>query len=281
MENIDLRELQLKSLEMAKYFVNFCKENNLLCYLCGGGAIGSLRHGGFIPWDDDLDFFMPRDDYEKLVILWNERADVKKYTLVKADKNLVDHNLFITIRDNETTAIKPYQKGLEISHGVALDILPLDGCPTGSFQRKMQIVWGLVYSLFCAQVLPEKHGGLKKKISKVLLSVFKSKNIRYKIWKFAERKMTKYSIFDSEFITELCSGPYYMKKVYKKEWFTDNLYIQFEDTKMPIPIGYDGYLKTAFGDYMKLPPKEKQVPHHDLLFLDLKKGYKSYPNLYK
>lgn len=281
MENIDLRELQLKSLEMAKYFVNFCKENNLLCYLCGGGAIGSLRHGGFIPWDDDLDFFMPRDDYEKLVILWNERADVKKYTLVKADKNLVDHNLFITIRDNETTAIKPYQKGLEISHGVALDILPLDGCPTGSFQRKMQIVWGLVYSLFCAQVLPEKHGGLKKKISKVLLSVFKSKNIRYKIWKFAERKMTKYNIFDSEFITELCSGPYYMKKVYKKEWFTDNLYIQFEDTKMPIPIGYDGYLKTAFGDYMKLPPKEKQVPHHDLLFLDLKKGYKSYPNLYK
>ena len=281
MENIDLRELQLKSLEMAKYFVNFCKENNLLCYLCGGGAIGSLRHGGFIPWDDDLDFFMPRDDYEKLVILWNERADVKKYTSVKADKNLVDHNLFITIRDNETTAIKPYQKGLEISHGVALDILPLDGCPTGSFQRKMQIVWGLVYSLFCAQVLPEKHGGLKKKISKVLLSVFKSKNIRYKIWKFAERKMTKYSIFDSEFITELCSGPYYMKKVYKKEWFTDNLYIQFEDTKMPIPIGYDGYLKTAFGDYMKLPPKEKQVPHHDLLFLDLKKGYKSYPNLYK
>lgn len=281
MENIDLRELQLKSLEMAKYFVNFCKENNLLCYLCGGGAIGSLRHGGFIPWDDDLDFFMPRDDYEKLIILWNERADVKKYTLVKADKNLVDHNLFITIRDNETTAIKPYQKGLEISHGVALDILPLDGCPTGSFQRKMQIVWGLVYSLFCAQVLPEKHGGLKKKISKVLLSVFKSKNIRYKIWKFAERKMTKYSIFDSEFITELCSGPYYMKKVYKKEWFTDNLYIQFEDTKMPIPIGYDGYLKTAFGDYMKLPPKEKQVPHHDLLFLDLKKGYKSYPNLYK
>lgn len=281
MENTDLRELQLKSLEMAKYFVNFCEKNNLLCYLCGGGAIGSLRHSGFIPWDDDLDFFMPRDDYERLVILWNEKADVKKYTLVKADKNLVDHNLFITIRDNETTAIKPYQKGLEISHGVALDILPLDGCPSGKFQRKMQVMWGLVYSLFCAQVLPEKHGGLKKKISKVLLSVFKSKNIRYKIWKFAERKMTKYSIFDSEFITELCSGPYYMKKVYKKEWFTDNLYVQFEDTKMPIPVGYDGYLKTAFGDYMKLPPKEKQVPHHDLLFLDLKKGYKSYPNLYK
>ena len=57
MEEINLRELQLKSLEMGKYFVSFCEENKLLCYLCGGGAIGSLRHSGFIPWDDDLDFF--------------------------------------------------------------------------------------------------------------------------------------------------------------------------------------------------------------------------------
>ena len=56
MDNIDLRKLQLKSLEMAKYFVEFCKENNLLTFLCGGGAIGTIRNKGFIPWDDDLDF---------------------------------------------------------------------------------------------------------------------------------------------------------------------------------------------------------------------------------
>lgn len=280
MENTDLRKLQLKSLEMGSYFVSFCKENNLLCYLCGGGAIGGLRHKGFIPWDDDLDFFMPRKDYEKLVKLWNEKADIDKYTLVKSNSNLVDHNLFITIRDNETTAIKPYQKGLNISHGIALDILPLDGCPTGSFNRKMQIVWGLVYSLFCAQVLPEKHGGIKKFVSKILLGIFRSSNVRYKIWRFAEKKMTKYDIDNSELITELCSGPYYMKKIYKKEWFIDNLYIDFEDTKLPIPIGYDGYLKTAFGDYMKLPPKEKQVPHHDLLLLDLDNSYIDYEDIW-
>ena len=281
MEEINLRELHLKSLEMGKYFVSFCEENNLLCYLCGGGAIGSLRHSGFIPWDDDLDFFMPREDYEKLALLWNKKANTKKYSLVKANENLVDHNLFITIRDNDTTAIKPYQKGLEISHGVALDIIPLDGCPSGNFQRKFQLMWGLIYSLFCAQVLPKKHGGLKKKVSKILLSIFKSKKIRYKIWKIAEKKMTKYKIKDSDYITELCSGPYYMKKKYKKEWFIDKIYIDFEDIKMPIPIGYDGYLKTAFGDYMTLPPKEKQLPHHDLLFLDLNNGYINYKELWK
>lgn len=72
-----------------------------------------------------------------------------------------------------------------------------------------------------------------------------------------------------------------MKKIYKKEWFEKNVFIKFEDTKLPVPVGYDGYLKTAFGDYMKLPPKEKQKPHHEVLFLDLEKSYKEYEELWK
>lgn len=280
METVDLKKMQQKSLEMAKYFVNFCNENNLLCYMCGGGAIGALRHEGFIPWDDDLDFFMPRNDYEKLIEIWNQKADTKKYSLINANKNLIDHNLFITIRDNETTAIKPYQKGINISHGLALDIIPLDGCPDG-FKRKKQVFWALIYSLFKSQVIPQKHGKLKKFVSRILLGIIPTKILKFKLWKFAEKQMTKYKIEDNENITELCSGPYYMKKIYKKEWFEKNVFIKFEDTKLPVPVGYDGYLKTAFGDYMKLPPKEKQKPHHEVLFLDLEKSYKEYEELWK
>ena len=73
-----LKEIQNKSLEMAEYFVEFCKEHDLLCYLCGGGAIGGLRNKGFIPWDDDLDFFMPRKDYEKLPELWRNNISYQK-----------------------------------------------------------------------------------------------------------------------------------------------------------------------------------------------------------
>ena len=97
-EMSDLKAIQARSLEMAEYFVAFCKEHGLLCYLCGGGAIGALRNKGFIPWDDDLDFFMPRKDYEKLAELWPQYAD-ERYFLSKSSKDYVDRNLFITIRD--------------------------------------------------------------------------------------------------------------------------------------------------------------------------------------
>lgn len=274
-----MEPLQAKCLEMAEYFVQFCKENDLLCYLCGGGAIGTLRHKGFIPWDDDLDFFMPREDYEKLAQLWPQKAD-SRYQLSKSNENYIDRNLFITIRDTQTTCIKPYQQDLDIPHGLALDVLPLDYYPANGLSRKKQVIAALVYSLFCAQTIPEKHGGIMKWGSQVLLALIPSKKLRYKIWKKAEAEMTKYTKEESDGITELCSGPYYMKKKYPISSFEDALWLPFEETELPIPIGYDDYLRTAFGDYMTPPPVEKQVAHHDAVLVDLEKSYTHYKGEY-
>ena len=274
-----MEPLQAKCLEMAEYFVQFCKENNLLCYLCGGGAIGTLRHKGFIPWDDDLDFFMPRKDYEKLAQLWPQKAD-SRYQLSKSNENYIDRNLFITIRDTQTTCIKPYQQDLDIPHGLALDVLPLDYYPANGLSRKKQVIAALVYSLFCAQTIPEKHGGMMKWGSQALLALVPSKKLRYKIWKKAEAEMTKYTEEESDGITELCSGPYYMKKKYPISSFEDALWLPFEETELPIPIGYDAYLKTAFGDYMTPPPADKQLAHHDAVLVDLEKSYTHYKGEY-
>lgn len=270
----ELQKIQKKSLEMAEYFVKFCEDNNLLCYLCGGGAIGTLRHKGFIPWDDDLDFFMPRKDYEKLFDLWRKHAD-RRYFISKSGKNYLDRNLFITIRDRNTTCIKPYQKDLNIPHGLALDVLPLDYYPKSGIERKKQIFWALIYSLYCAQTVPTNHGKIMEIAGKVLLAII-PKHFRYKIWKYAEKKMTKYKREDSDGITELCSGPHYMMKKYPLDAFDKNIYKDFEDTKMPIPVGYDAYLKTAFGDYMTPPPEDKQKPHHDAVLVDMDKSYLCY-----
>ena len=271
----ELRALQRKSLEMAVYFRDFCKENDLLCYFCGGCCIGALRHKGFIPWDDDADFFMPREDYERMLVLWPQQAD-SRYVLMNAGPEMTDRNLFATIRDSETTVIKPYQQNLDICHGLALDVLPLDGYPDSEKRRKKQVFWALLYSLFRAQTIPEKHGGLMAFGSRMLLGVIRSKKLRYRIWRKAERKMTQYKIADCTGITELCSGPGYMKNRYPKEIFASAVYKEFEGEQMPLPVGYDEYLRIVFGDYMQLPPPEKQVAHHDAVLYDLEHSYKMY-----
>ena len=81
----EVRKIQLKSLEILLYFKKICDENNLTFYLCGGCCIGSVRHSGFIPWDDDIDVFMPRKDYNKLQKIWNKVADTKKYSCCEAE----------------------------------------------------------------------------------------------------------------------------------------------------------------------------------------------------
>lgn len=272
--NNELKKLQNISVNMAKYFVEFCKHHNLTCYLCGGGCIGAVRHKGMIPWDDDLDFFMPRNDYEKLAKIWNQKeSNRSKYILEKSNASLVNHSLFLTIRDKETTFIKPYQKDLDLIHGVALDVLPLDGYPNNKFQRKVQCFWALVYSLYCSQLVPQNHGKVVNLLGRIALSVISNKRMRYKIWKYAEKQMSKYSIEECNGITELCSGPGYMKNFYPKKCFASAIYVPFETGMMPIPVGYDEYLRIAFGDYMTMPPEDERVGHHDAWYMDLDTPY--------
>lgn len=265
-----LRELQLKSLEIMIHFKKFCEDNNLLCYLCGGCCIGAIRHGGFIPWDDDVDVMMPREDYEKLSKLWR---DTEKYVLLRTRKEKFCGHIFTTIVDKTTTLIREENKNSDVSKGVAIDVFPLDGCPKTKFARKLQMFWAMIYSLYLAQIAPVNHGKLISLVGKLLLGVVPSKNLRHKIWKFSEKQMSKHKIKDCAHITELCAGPGYMKNEYPKEIFSSAVLKNFEGHELPLPVGYDTYLKIAFKNYMGMPPKEKQKPHHNILYVDLDKPF--------
>ncbi len=268
-----LRKLQLKELDTLVYFKEFCDKNNLLFYLCGGCCIGSLRTGGFIPWDDDIDILMPRDDYEKLYKLWDNDKN-ERFKLLRTDEKIFTGNIFTTIVDTETTCVKANQAHLDIPFGIMMDIFPIDGCPKGKFKRTMQKLNAMIYSLFLAQIVPENHGGIMALGSKFLLSIVKSPKAREKKWRNAERRMSKYKISDCEYITELCEGVHSMQPEYPKEWFASAVYREFEGLQMPIPVGYDPYLKKAFGDYMTPPPEDKQKPHHDMILVDTERSYK-------
>ena len=272
-----LKQVQKVDLEAAKYFVSFCQDNDILCYFCGGGCIGAVRHKGFIPWDDDLDFFIPRDDYEKLKKVWE---DTDRYALLYPSETYNDHCMFITLRDKTTTMIKPYQQDMDIVHGICLDIFPLDGYPKSKINRYKQLAWGLIYQLYCAQIVPENHGKYIHFLGAAALGLVKNTHTRFRIWKKAEKEMSKYKIEDCDAITEICAGPKYMKNRYPKELFNEAINVPFEDTKMPIPIGYDKYLKIAFGEYMNFPPKENQIPSHDAVYINTEESYKKYKGRY-
>ncbi len=271
-----VRAMQQKGLQMTLFFDAFCQKHGLTYFLCGGCCIGSQRGGGFIPWDDDVDVFMPRRDYERLKRIW---VDTPEYSIQYPTRTLCTENQFLTICDNHTTFIKTYQKNLDINHGVVLDVLPLDGCPTG-WRRKTQKLWALLYSLYVVGKAPTNHGKVVELGGKALLTLAKPKGLRYAIWRFCEKKMSQYRIEDCEKITELCSGPHYMQNEYPKEFFREAIRVPFEGHLLPIPVGYDGYLTMAFGDYHQLPPKDKQICHHEYEFMDMEHSYRNYRGIY-
>lgn len=270
LDNDTIRKLQLKELESLLFFKDFCEKNDLRWYLLGGCVIGAVRNKGFIPWDDDIDIIMPRNDWERMQELWKEQVDSERFLMLMTDgDNLFTGNTFATLVDTSATMVKENQQDLDIPHGIVTDIFPIDGCPDGKIQRYIQYMWAMIYSLFISEWIPRRYGKIPKIGAKALLGIIRSRKTRTKIWKFAEKQLKKYDFETHEFSTELYAGPHYMQKKYPQKAFAKETYLEFEGMMLPVMQGYHEYLSIAFGDYMQLPPVEKQVPHHDLVKLDL------------
>ena len=263
-----LRQLQLTELEALKFFDGFCRTHDLTYYLCGGCLIGAVRHKGFIPWDDDTDVLMPRPDYEKFIELYRKEKPSERFVLVNDDETHFSGNIFATICDTNHTMVKDYQADMDTPHGIPLDIFPIDGLAYGKCARYIQYLWVMIYSLFRSQTVPKNHGGLLGFGSKVLLGIFRKPKTRYRIWKYAEKRMTRYSFDESAYVAEFCAGFYFMKKVYPRSIYDGTVELLFEGEKFFAMKNYDEYLKIPFGNYMELPPEEERLPHHDIVKLE-------------
>lgn len=280
MRQATTKDLQKKMLEMLIYFDGFCKEHELKYYLCGGGLIGAIRHHGFIPWDDDIDLFMPRKDYEHLAKIWPEKVDPNKYLYCRTDRDHIYHDAGASIRDVNTTEINKHSVNEDICHGIALEIMPIDGCPKSKIARIVQLYNAFIFGLFNTQRLPDNKGKMVRWVASIFYQVIKSPMKRYKIWKRAEKKMSAYKWEDCTEVTELIGSIKGMLLRHPKEGFENVVYKDFEGYQIPVMAGYDRYLRLIWGDYMQMPPEEKRVAKHNVVYLSTTEPYLKFRGIY-
>ena len=271
----ELRKWQLKLLEILVYFRDFCEEHNLRFTLAAGTMLGAVRHKGFIPWDDDVDVQMPREDYERLIRIWNKEADTSRFVCDVTTKDYCSKFPMAVIRSVNTTCIYDHSVNSDICQGLKIDVEFLDGVPEGKYAQKLNLLCAYILALFRSQRIPARASKVKTIVSAILLGLFPSNHLKWIISRFCEKRLMKYKYSEHNTVRYLFCPPR------EKAIFEKIVYFDFEGYKMPIPEGYDSYLRAAYNDYMKLPIEEKRKPATDnLVFYDLDHSYLDYKGKY-
>lgn len=265
--------LQKKLLSLFKEFTLFCKKNNLTYYAAYGTAIGAVRHHGIIPWDDDVDVWMPRKDYEKLLKL--------KTTLLKTNYEIINienkgYYLYFAKFCNRNTSI--IEREGEPNIGLYIDIFPLDNYNTsrGGYLTKFNNAYRILWLLYGHSNRNYHWQEIKKHLSHKefsqlsiilldnLLKIIRIplKSIITKINNWVKSvpftgKVWMYSIIKSE-----CN-------IYPSSWFGEGIKVPFEDFEVILPIEYNKILHTIYGDYMTPPIDANRTSHHSRYFIDL------------
>jgi len=252
-DSYGILELQDKILEIAKYIHDFCEKYDIDYCLMGGSALGAKRHGGFIPWDDDLDIFMTPDNFEKFREIFNCKGDIKKFYLQEYGKC---ENGYVTIpklRINGTTYIEELTKDWDIHKGIFVDIFILHDCPNNRLKQLWQYFWAK-----CVVVKGMSMRGYnrQKGLKKVLLVV--SKVLPQKLMvNFALKQVYRFRDCKSDYVCNFLGKAGYKKGLYQRKWFESTQSISFEKIELKVPSGLNYFLCSRFGDYMVLPSEEK------------------------
>ena len=268
-EKQKLKEIQI---QMFCYFIDICKKEDLQYFVVGGTALGAVRHKGFIPWDDDIDVAMPREDYEKFIKKAPELLPKHIFLqCIDTEKNCPF--AFVKLRDSNTTFIETTVHKFNINHGVFLDVFQLVGYPSNRFlQRRFDFI-NKLYTIRNLMNLYLPKGSLKTRIIQLLLKIiFPIDNVipikRNKLFK-------KYKYKDSDIIANY-NGAWGKREVMSKSYFGNGSKGLFEGIEVILPENYDKYLTSLYGDYMQLPPEEKRVSHHYCTVIDLDTSYTKY-----
>ena len=269
----NIKEIQKVQLEIAKEFDRICRKHKLVYQLYSGTLLGAIRHGGFIPWDDDFDVCMLRNDYETFLrIAQDELGDDYFMQTTNTDSKYLLQ--FGKIRKENTTFVENSYKYDDIHHGVYIDVFPFDNIELdtrrGKKQKKKYYILNRL-TLIRSKAIVEMASGPSKYVRTLVHTLIKlfPKSVMDKMqYKTAIMLQNE----ETEYITDLVSGGddyTFNQYLMKKSNFLEVIEWEFEGHAFYIPKDYDAVLKTNFGDYMSYPPLEDQRPHHNIIELSL------------
>ncbi len=268
MEKI-IHELRAVEIEILDVIHQVCMDNGLKYSLAYGTLIGAVRHEGFIPWDDDIDIMMPREDYDRLLTIWKDAAP-QEFILQDCYSSPDLVNNFAKVRKNHTTFLQfEFEKEKNYHKGVFVDIFPMDRVPQGRLARRFQFLMCAINLLY-NRGYRSGNNGIMDVFERILLKAPKSQYRKRQKW--AERKATLWN-----YNTQL---PYFSfctigacKVHYPADLFDELISLPFNGKKYYVVKKYDTCLQALYGNYRELPPEEERVWKHHPILVDFEHNY--------
>ena len=270
----DMNSIQKKLWDIEQQILDVidkvCSENGLRYSLAYGTLLGAVRYGGFIPWDDDIDVMMPREDYDRLIKIWPNVAP--RGYLLETECMYDDFvNTFMKIRKDHTTFLQfEGERRASYHKGIFVDIFPADRRAPGVLSRKIQFA-AFALSLLFNRGYPSESQGISGFVERVLLKIVPS-NYYHKLSQWIGEKSRKWNCCALSELVFPCTIRD-CKRFYPPDLFEHLEKIQFNGKEYYAIHDRNKFLSIRYGDFMKLPPKEEQVWKHHPLLIDFEHNY--------
>lgn len=267
-----VRQVQDKILETMKYIDKLCREHGIVYYIMGGTALGAVRHGGFIPWDDDLDIFMTPDQYEKFKTVFEDQKS--RQFVLQEWRTTPKYLEYAKVRMNGTTFIEEaFKDRKDLHQGIYVDIMILHKVPEGKFIQKLVYYESKFVTLYG---ISQRGWKPKSKSQARLLKLLKVLPCKL-MAKIAYRRIYRYDDRQDQF--KYCywiTPAKFRNGLFDRSFFENPVDVPFEDTVLLGSEKIKEYLEYRYGDYMKLPSKEAQQAAVHAMVFDTEKDYTEY-----